>query len=214
MPIDGWQKRFLKKVKKTAYCWEWQAAKTTGRFGGYGCLNVRLTDGTKKTMLSHRLSWLLHKGEMPGNLCVLHKCDNPSCVNPDHLFLGTRQDNVADMVSKGRQVAGEKVKALWANDEYKEKTRLAMKKAKRPPFSRLHRLHLSEAFSGRIMSDDTRTKMSLSHFGKRHSEETRRKMSAAHRGFQHSEESRLKMRASWILRKQRKLLSNATGDLQ
>ena len=60
-----------------------------------------------KRMLAHRAAYLLLKEQDPGDLCVLHGCDNPDCVNPDHLSLGTRADNNADRDSKGRQVRGE-----------------------------------------------------------------------------------------------------------
>lgn len=82
-----------KTSRSEAGCWEWQGNK----FRNYGRVNVW---GGK--MWAHRLSWLLAHGSLPRHLNVLHKCDNPPCVRPDHLFIGTHSDNVADMVAKGR----------------------------------------------------------------------------------------------------------------
>jgi hypothetical protein len=65
---------------------------------GYGRTFVRKRTRTN----AHRMAWLLYRGPIPPGLCVLHRCDVPACVNPDHLFLGTPQDNVRDMMAKGR----------------------------------------------------------------------------------------------------------------
>lgn len=74
-------------------CWLWIA---NANRTGYGCLS------DSKQRLAHRISWEIHRGPIPEGLYVLHKCDVPICVNPEHLFLGTHQDNMDDMVRKGR----------------------------------------------------------------------------------------------------------------
>lgn len=77
-------------------CWKWLGMINQNRYGVSG-----------RGKLAHRASWEMFKYPIPKGLFVLHKCDNPACVNPDHLFLGTHQDNMRDMVSKGRQAKGE-----------------------------------------------------------------------------------------------------------
>ncbi len=78
------------------HCWEWKGACYKN---GYG--NIMLEDG--KVTGSHRVSWLIHKGEIPFKHNVCHTCDNVKCVNPDHLFIGTQKDNLKDMTNKGRR---------------------------------------------------------------------------------------------------------------
>ena len=87
--------KFYKKVHKTDSCWLW-----TGNINirGYGVFWFR----GKKSNLAHRASYIIHKGEIPDGLCVCHTCDIRHCVNPDHLWLGTRKDNNQDCVRKGR----------------------------------------------------------------------------------------------------------------
>lgn len=89
-------RRFWEKVEKTDGCWLWIAS--TNR-KGYGRFGIDACDGMR---LAHRWSWEIHNGPIPDGLCVLHRCDVPACVNPAHLFLGTRVDNNADMERKGR----------------------------------------------------------------------------------------------------------------
>lgn len=88
--------RFWEKVTKGDGCWEWQGARIPH---GYG--NMTVPDHGHD--YAHRISWQLHNGEIPAGLWVLHHCDNPPCVRPDHLFLGTAQDNVDDSIRKGRR---------------------------------------------------------------------------------------------------------------
>lgn len=96
------QERFWKFVKKTPTCWEWQGALTTKtkRTLAYGRLSVG--GDSSVTKLAHRVAWEIHRNPIPKGLCVLHKCDVPTCVNPAHLFIGTIADNVEDMVKKRR----------------------------------------------------------------------------------------------------------------
>lgn len=81
-------------------CWEWTGPKQSF---GYG-----VSYYANRNILAHRRSWMIRHGDIPPGLCVLHKCDNPACVNPDHLFLGSRIENNEDCNSKGRRSVGEK----------------------------------------------------------------------------------------------------------
>ena len=92
------EQRFWAKVKKTAKCWLWTASY---RHKGYGAFAYR-ERGVNVNDRAHRFSWRIHYGEIPDGLLVLHRCDTPACVRPDHLFLGTHQVNVDDMIAKGR----------------------------------------------------------------------------------------------------------------
>ncbi len=101
MKIEDLKKRFNKRVIKNEIgCWGWK-----GYLGnGYG----RLKCGDGKYICSHRVSYLIHKGSIPEGMYICHTCDIKSCTNPDHLFLGTAQDNMTDKVKKMLQTHGEK----------------------------------------------------------------------------------------------------------
>lgn len=94
---ETFPERFWAKVKKTDSCWLWiGGCKRTG----YGRLNKK---GKKPKIDAHRASWIIHKGPIPEGVYVLHDCpngDNPACVNPDHLWLGTHEQNMHDKVAK------------------------------------------------------------------------------------------------------------------
>lgn len=93
------EKRFWSKVQITDLfsCWTWVACRNKD---GYGIMQIN-----NKSTLAHRTAWELCNGPIPARTCVLHKCDNRSCINPSHLFLGSQQDNITDMMNKGRHVA-------------------------------------------------------------------------------------------------------------
>jgi hypothetical protein len=100
---DELRRRFLKKVRKTARCWFWTGAVSTKKSGfQYG--NFKFGP---RYMGTHRAAYLLFIGPIPNGLCVLHRCDNTICVNPDHFFLGTKTDNNTDKVAKNRHPKGE-----------------------------------------------------------------------------------------------------------
>ena len=97
------QERLLSHIKINAVtgCWEWQGSKRNG----YGRMIVgSRTDGTRRSKSAHRVAYELYHGEIPNGMEICHKCDNPCCVNPSHLFIGTRQDNIDDRERKGRNI--------------------------------------------------------------------------------------------------------------
>ena len=93
--------RLWAKVEKVPCgCWEWRGAKDRK---GYGKIGVgSLKDGTRRIEITSRAAWIVTNGEIPNGLFVCHRCDNPSCCNPDHMFLGTCSDNLRDMAKKFR----------------------------------------------------------------------------------------------------------------
>lgn len=99
LEVRFWQ--YVDKSNGPCSCWLWTKFKNQQ---GYGMTSKK----TKRHTGAHRVAFELTFGAIPDGQCVLHKCDNPSCVNPNHLFLGTRADNNEDKFKKGRQMRGEK----------------------------------------------------------------------------------------------------------
>ena len=87
--------RFWSKVDKSKECWEWQGLKDRK---GYGQFRFK-----ESSRYAHRVSWMITNGPIPPGMLICHHCDNPSCVNPLHLFVGTPLDNTQDMLAKGRE---------------------------------------------------------------------------------------------------------------
>ena len=98
--------RFAKRyvVNTETGCWEWSGGHST--FGHGTMARGGIGSAGKTKVPAHRVSYELYCGPVPDGLCVLHKCDVPRCVNPDHLFLGTKADYTADKLSKGREKRG------------------------------------------------------------------------------------------------------------
>lgn len=90
------------RIDEKSGCWIWAATKIPK---GYGLIK-RPQQRTQE--YAHRASYMIHIGEIPNGCHVCHKCDNPSCVNPDHLFLGSAKENMHDMKQKGRHLYGER----------------------------------------------------------------------------------------------------------
>ncbi len=95
-PTDA--ERFWQKARRSDGCWQWAGAI---RPGGHGVAFFR-----GKLEGAHRVAWILTHGAIPAGMFICHNCDNPSCVNPSHLFIGTHADNMRDMRTKGRGRGG------------------------------------------------------------------------------------------------------------
>lgn len=134
--------RFWAKVDKSTKngCWEWTACTTQKGYGTFYALNA---DGKETNIRAHRFSYELVYGKIPDGLMVCHKCDNPKCVNPNHLFLGTGKENMEDAKRKGRHYTPE-VKKRWS----------------------LAKLGKPSRLKGRHLSDEQRAKMSTIRQGK------------------------------------------------
>ncbi len=108
--INRLRQNYEKYVLRFEGCWGWKGKSKKG----YPKMTCRKALGAS---LGHRASWIIHNGKIPDNLCVLHKCDNKICTNPEHLFLGTNIENVEDMLNKKRNPIGSAVGTAKLNED-------------------------------------------------------------------------------------------------
>ena len=138
------EQRLWAGTVKTEDCWLWQGARSKR---GYGCMTDKPRN---KIWRVHRLSWELANGPIPEDICVLHRCDVPNCVRPEHLFLGTQLENIKDRDKKGRQAKGERCSlsrpeihydgtGIPRSEETKRKIRVARARQIILPFSKEHK---------------------------------------------------------------------------
>jgi hypothetical protein len=157
--INKQKENFLKHFKEGSLdeCWEWSASRFNAGYGQCG------------HKLAHRVSYEYFIGQIPSGICVLHKCDNPPCVNPKHLFLGTRKDNTHDMINKGRDTIIGNRNSMFSVHRYGENA---------PNFGKKH----PGINEGKIHTEEMKNKNRIAHLGKIMSEEAKNKNRMAHLG--------------------------------
>lgn len=134
MTKEGTKTRFMAKVILAASgCWNWHGGKDRKGYGKFSIGSSKNPDGTRRNSMvsAHRAAYEIFIGPIPTasgfhGTCVLHKCDNPSCVNPDHLFLGSNADNVHDMDAKGRRVNRQALGSAHGNAKLTEAKAIAI----------------------------------------------------------------------------------------
>lgn len=169
--------RFESKIKKQKNgCWIWTAGKNIGGYADFWY------EG--KSQRGHRCSYLLYNGKIPKGIYVCHKCDTPSCVNPDHLFLGTPKDNTQDAVVKGRLTWKLKNKRISPKKTLEERKQISERmKGNKIWLGKKHSQATKEKITnlllGHKVSNESKLKMRAAKIGRKLSEETRKKMSEA-----------------------------------
>jgi hypothetical protein len=159
-------------------CWIWQGELLESKYGVFYKDGIKIW---KNQIRAHVFSYKYFKEDFPKinefgkRICVCHRCDNPPCVNPNHLFIGTDKDNMQDASKKGR---------LKRSKEYKVKKSIAMKGKNTGTLSEEHKKKLSLANKGKERSEEHKKNLSIALKGKKHkpfSDETKKKMSIAHK---------------------------------
>jgi hypothetical protein len=130
-------------------CWLWIGGSRNAY--GHGCMGIG-----GRTVMAHRAAWMVKHGDIPEGMLVLHRCDTPGCINPDHLFLGTQQDNENDKVAKGRQARGAALAHTRArgarngNAKLTESDVLAIRGAEAPQRALAKRFGVTQAIISKI----------------------------------------------------------------
>jgi hypothetical protein len=129
------EKRLAERTKRTRRCWLWTGPVGTG---GYGNFQVRLMKHIYLIAGTHVIAWSLAHDDLPGGLQVMHSCDNRICVRPEHLALGTHQENINDKMQKGRHPKGSEFAHARLNEDVvtQARKRYRIDQAQTPPGSR------------------------------------------------------------------------------
>ncbi len=147
----GLEQRFLRhydRIAKGGGCWEWPLAPNTP---GYGHFRFN-----GKTYQAHRASYEVNVGPIPDGLCVLHTCDNRLCVRPDHLWLGTKTDNMRDMIAKGRKRGGPRPGEAHHSAKLSDADVAAIRASTDSQTALARRYGVHQSHISRIKSGDTR----------------------------------------------------------
>ena len=164
-------------IKTKSGCWEWQGAKFGNR---YGYITIDFGNKKRRNYSTHRLSaFLFLDFDIDSKILILHECDNPPCINPEHLFSGTHRDNRIDCVSKGRN-------PKTFSEEAKKRMSVGCKK--RPPLSEEARKKITEANKGKKRSLKAKANMSNGQKKRWENPKFREQMMQVHLGAKRSAE--------------------------